>query len=165
MKTHVVYAGRHYWWTHENRLRSLILDGMRKYRIETVMMTMFNLRRKELITKEKMENYCNGKENDKDSVNDDLERFFGNLRLEKPSEEYVRTYFLPKLTEAEMDLVDNKDTDYFDTLTGGLLFSNVRENQMKQSGSDSKFVHGQCYRKTFTIKNSSQNIFNSCLFQ
>ena len=129
---------------------------------------MFNLRRKGLITNEKMENYCNGNtpgKHDKDSVNDDLESFFRNLRLGKESEEYVRTYFLPKLTEVEMDLVENKDTSYFDTLTGGLLFSNVPVAEMRLSESDSKFVHGMCYRKTFTIKNSSGNIFCSCPLQ
>ena len=73
------------------------------------------MQRSGLITKEKMENFCNGKDYQKDSVNDDLDSLFEDLRLEKELNEEVDTYFLPKLTEAELDLVERKDTSYFKT--------------------------------------------------
>ena len=67
----------------ETRLKSFIIREMKKYNIPTVMMTYFLMMRIRLITKEKMENYCNGKGIEKLSVNDDLESFFEDLRLGK----------------------------------------------------------------------------------
>ena len=46
-----------------------------------------------------MESYCNGEYPLKDSVNDDLESLFENIRHGREPDEEVRTYFLPKLTE------------------------------------------------------------------
>ena len=51
----------------------------------------------------------------KDSVNDDLESLFEDLRLGKEPDEEVLTYFLPKLTEEEMKSVNEKDATYFET--------------------------------------------------
>ena len=70
-----------------------------------------------LIRKEDMENYCNGKEYlDQTSINDDLELLIEDLRLGKEPSEDVRTYFLPKLTEEELELVEKKDLRYLQTL-------------------------------------------------
>ena len=102
-----------------------------------------------------MESYCKGEEDTKDSVNDDLESFFENIRLGKEPDEDVSTYFLPKLTKEELELVERRDTSYFETFNNGLIFNpDVNEAEMKLSESNSKFVNGICYRKTFTIKNS-----------
>ena len=116
------------------------------------------MQRNRLITKEKMENFCNGKDYQKDSVNDDLESLFEDLRREKELNEEVDTYFLTKLTEAELDLVERKDTSYFKTFTS--LEPDVEDAEMKLSESESKYVNGFCYRKTFTIENSSYRKFN-----
>ena len=69
------------------------------------------------------------------------------IRLgEKPNDQ-VATYFLPKLTEEELELVEIKDTNYLQTFQA--LNPDVSENQE----SDSKFVEGWCSRLTFTIGN------------
>ena len=55
-----------------------------------------------------------------------------------------------------MKLVETKDTNYFETF----MFSDnpdVPEAEMLLSESDSKFLEGWGYRKTFTIENSSEN--------
>ena len=99
------------------------------------------------------------------SVNDDLESFFEDLRLGKEPDEKVYTYFLPKLTEEEMELVEQKETNYLKTFSEGFLGGNpdVPEAEMLLSESDSKFLKGFGYRRTFTIENSSeQNIFKCC---
>ena len=120
--------------------------------------------RYELITKEEMDNFCKGEMKLKDSVNDDLESFFEDLRLGKEPNEFVATYFLPRLTEEEMELVERKDQSYLASFTFGLLYS--KKAYMKLSESDSKFVDGQGLRKTFTIQNKYlQNFSNCCNLQ
>ena len=63
-----------------------------------------------------------------------------------------------------MELVQRKDTSYFETYIEGAYGAkdpDVEEAQMKQSDSDSKFAHGYGRRITFTIENkSSPNICN-----
>ena len=83
---------------------------MKKHKIKSVMLTSIYLQRLKLITKEKMESYCKGANSIKDSVNDDLESLFENIRLGKDLDEEVQTYFLPKLTEEEIELVERRDT-------------------------------------------------------
>ena len=145
------------------------------------MVTMIRMERIKLITKEAMEKYTKGEEARKDSVNDDLESLFEDLRLGKEPKKKVYTYFLPKLTEEEMELVEQKDTNYFQTFNWPN--PDVPEAEMLLSESDSKFLQGWGGRKTFTIdlenedaappnkkvkidKNSSEeNIFNCCNLQ
>ena len=104
LKTHFIYAG---WYYHNRRfeggpkLRSFILKGMKKYQLKSVMVSMMQMMRRNLITKEDMENYCKGKKPEKNSVNDDLESLFEDLQLEKEPDEVANTYFLPKLTGKE----------------------------------------------------------------
>ena len=90
-----------------------------------------------------------------DSINDDLESLFEDLRLENEPNDYARTYFFPQLTVKELELVEKKDTSYLETFS--LRNPDVSEAEMKLSESDSKFVDGWCWRKTFTIENPSQN--------
>ncbi len=56
---------------------------MKKHAIKSVMMTSIYSLRWNLITKEEMESYCKGEKSEKDSVNDDLESLFENIRLGK----------------------------------------------------------------------------------
>ena len=143
----------------DDKLRSFILNGLKKNKIKTVMMTRIELWRRQLLTKENMESYCKGKKNLKASVNDDLESFFENRRLGKdleknygPNEDHV-TYFLPRLTEEELELVERRDRSYYRTFE----FSwnpDVNEFDMMHSESDSKYVEGWCVRSTFVIQNS-----------
>ena len=142
---------------------------MEKYKIKSVMVTIISLERWKLITKEAMEDYCKGEEAEKVSVNDDLESFFEDLRLGKePPHQSVFTYFLPKLTEEEMELVERKDTSYLQTFYNWKLrhispdvtgfqppcYRPLKEAKTKLSESDSKFVQGIGRRRTFTIKSS-----------
>ena len=167
LKTHLVFASYYYNdILNGERLISSILEGMKKYKIEKVMVTKIDMWREKLITKEAMDKYCKGEEDwGKYSVNDDLESLFGDLRLGKEPNEWVNTYFLPKLTEEEMELVKRKDTTYFETFDYKKN-PDVEEVEMMLSESDSKFIDGWGRRHTFTIENSSeQNIFNRCNLQ
>ena len=156
LKIHVIYVGGYY-FLHEDGLISIILNGMKKHKIKSVMMTSINLERCYLITKEEMESYCKGEdEYFKDSVNDDLESLFENIRLEKEPDEDVYTYFLPKLTEEELDLVERRDTSYYKTFA--LDNPDVDETEILLSESNSKYVNGWSQRRTFVIENPSKNL-------
>ena len=130
------------------------------------MLTTIDMQRQRLITKEETESYCNGEKDEKDSVNDDLESFFEKIRLGKklkhrgmstdvPRYEYVQTYFLPKLTQEELELVQRRDTSYLKTFSS--WYPDVDKTEMMLSESDSKYVKGRSWRKTFVIENSSEN--------
>ena len=58
-QTHFIYTGRYYFWYSTfyqgNRLRSFILEGMKKYNIKSVMVTITYMCRFHLIAKEYME--------------------------------------------------------------------------------------------------------------
>ena len=151
MKTHFVFA-RHFYLIGDEKLKSFILRGMEKYNIKKVMVTIIDMWRYNLITKEKMENYCNGKEFRKESVNDDLEKLFEDIQLGKKPDDHVETYFLPKLTKEELDLVERKDEDFMHTFTVG-MDADVNKAEMMLSESDAKFVRGRGVRLTFTIEN------------
>ena len=143
------------------------------------MLTRINLQRMELITKEKMESYCKRKEYErcrkvygenymKDSVNDDLESLFENIRLGRESDEFVETYFLPKLTEEELELVERRDTNYLQTFFDGRFQRklDVDETEMMLSESDSKYFYGNSTRKTIVIENTFINsLKNKCSIQ
>ena len=57
VKIHLHYAGRYYHnYIHDgDKLRSFILNGMKKHNIKSVMVTSIYLWRKHLITKERMD--------------------------------------------------------------------------------------------------------------
>ena len=138
---------------------------MKIHKIESVILTIVNMRRKKLITKEKMETYCTGKESvngSEDSVNDDLESFFQDIRdgKELTGRYGVWSYFLPKLTKEELKLVERRDQNFLETFSATLVggtydVADVDEAEMKSSELKSKFVYGLCSRVTLTIKNSS----------
>ena len=115
------------------------------------MLTRIILYRHEVMTKEKMECFCKGEENEKESVNDDIESLFQNIRLGKKPYGMARTYFLPRLTEKELELVDRKDTRYLETFWNSRN-PDVDETEMMLSESDSKYVRGISGRKTSLIK-------------
>ena len=129
---------------------------MKKRKIKSVMVTSIHLRRWELITKEKVKSFCKGKENEKDSVNDDLESLFEDIQVGKEPDEWIETYFLPKLTEEELELVERKDSRFLRTFYSPN--PDVDEAEMKLSESESKYVKGLSWRRTFGIENSSENL-------
>ena len=133
---------------------------MKKHEIKSVMVTSIYLQRSRLITKEKMESYCKGEMRWKDSVNDDLESLFENIRNGIKLWKRVETYFVPKLTEEEMELVEKGDTSYLQTFSGTKYGYNpdVDETEMMLSESDSKYAHGFSSRETFVMENSFETL-------
>ena len=81
-----------------------------------------------------MESYCKGEKVEKDLVNDDLESLFENIRLRKEPKKYANTYFSPKLTEEELELVKRRDTSYLQCLWS--RDPDVDETEMMLSESD-----------------------------
>ena len=84
---HFVYCGYHYYFGRVEKLEEMILAKMRKYGIQSSILTMLYMVRQGLITKEKVKKAYKGElKNDEDwedyegSINDDLEKFFINLQ-------------------------------------------------------------------------------------
>ena len=130
------------------------------------MVTSIYLRRLGLISKYEMESYCKGEDTlRKVSVNDDLESLFEKILLGKKLDEWVQTYFVPKLTEEELEFVDRRDTSYLRTFESS--HPDLNEIGMPfLKESDSKYVQGWSDRRTFVIKNSSKNsLKNNCSLQ
>lgn len=176
LKIHLVYASRYYYW-YDAKLRTSILKRMKKYNIKSVMVTIINMLRAKVITQEEMKRYCDGEYHRKYSVNDDLESVYEDLRLGKEPGAGAAIYFLPKLTDKELEMIERKDTTYFktfhesdpvkefplDKLTDKELEIIERSRPvstlktgMKLSETDSKnmkFVKGYGFRKSFTIEN------------
>ena len=159
LKTHFIVAGEYYWNRYTMEL--MILKKMKKYGINEAMVTIIRMRRYNLITKEKMEDYYKGKEEnkvtgwDKESVHDDLDSFFDKLQNGWWEEESVYTYFLPKLTEKEKKLVEQKDKDHLMSYRWHAdvgIDPDVSKKEMDESESKSKFVRGFCKRQTFILK-------------
>ena len=159
--THFVVASDSY-YHREYRLTSILLQGLKKYKIHSVMATIIHMHRNDLITIEEAMNYFKGKKYEKVSVNDDLESLFDDLRIGKEMID-VRNiiwkydsfgtpfYFLPKLTTNELKLIERKDPILYETFQSSN--PDVDEAKMKLSDSESKFVRGSGYRKTFKITN------------
>ena len=124
------------------------------------MLTIIDMQRTRLITKEKMESYTKGKEDVKESINDDLESLFEDLRLGIKPQDLIQTYFLPKLTEEELKLSDEKDTIHKEIFLESFTSRepDVDKAEMIASKSRSKFVLGLGWRETFTIENQTSEI-------
>ena len=152
LETHFVYAGLYY-TSLENELKSLILNAMKKYKIKAVMVTCITVERRKLITKERMEKYYKGKSYAQISINDDLETLFQDIQLGSKVDDLVFTYFLPKLTNKELRLVERKDSNHLGTFWYKNSAVDVDENEMKASESDSKYVHVWGNRTTSMIEN------------
>ena len=103
-----------------------------------------------------MEKICKGKKRAnaraKISVNDDLETLLEKIQLGKEPDDDVDFYFLPKLTEHELKLVERKDEDFMMTF-GWEMDADVDKAEMAASESDSKYVYRHGWRETFTIEN------------
>ena len=117
--------------------------------------------RRKLITKEKAKEASKGKltnekfwKNQKTSINDDLETFYTSLLNSKEiKEEKVHSFFTPKLTDEELKLVETKNEDHLNTYFYHCSLRNpdVDPDEMKKSDSKSKYVHGECFRRTYSL--------------
>ena len=72
------------------------------------------------------------------------------LQLSLVTFEQIYTYFLPKLTEEEHELLELKDDNFLKTLLH-IHDPDVDKEAMKRSKSESKFVKCHCRRNTFMI--------------
>ena len=161
-KIHVVYAGPYYRHSCQ-ALRSSIINAMKKCKLDIVRVTKIDMSRRYLITQEEMVDFCLGKmKYHKKSINDDIELLFECIRLGEEFDKGVSTYFLPKLTNEELKLVEIKDPKYLATMnntgigptpwTDPLVKEySLRQAEMKLSESKSRFVMVACHQDTFTI--------------
>ena len=172
LDTHFIFAGNNhhdhddFGWTqtllqkvmmipkiHGNyeELETIMRNGMDKYQIKSALLTWVWMCRQDLITQELMKDYYKGKMISsegfhKESVHDDLDSLFYRLQLgENPDGEDVLTFFLPKLTEEEHKLIEDKNFDYLETFMGGL------EAGFGMNKSDSTFIFGNCSRTSYMI--------------
>ena len=139
-------------------MKSMILEKMKKYKIKEAMVTMINMYRAHLITKEKMVDYSKGKFADEDgdfkeSVNDDLDSFFQKLQNGQLEEEEVWTFYLPMLTKEELKLVEQRNQQHLESYFWHYDGRNpdIDKEEMDKSESKSKFVRGACTRCTFML--------------
>ena len=134
---------------------------MKKYGLQSSILTRLRMNRRNLITKEKFKAAYQGKMKNEfgwrdyeGSINDDLESFFNNLQeissQEEVKEGHVRSFFLPKLTKEELKLVDEKNSEHMMTYWGK-FYADVDEEEMKKSDSKDKYVHVGCFRETAVL--------------
>ena len=79
----------------------------------------------------------------KGSINDELETFLQDIRLGQTPNDKNNTYFIRKITEEEMKLVEQEDHDYFESFMNPLY--------SYKNYSDYEFCFNHCERDTFTI--------------
>ena len=165
---HFIYCGLHY-CIEKEKLKEIILTKMIKYGIQSPILTILNMARLRLVTKEKVKKAAgrtlkideDWRMYNQGSINDDLERFLTNLRNQKEvKHESVESFFTPKLTSKELKLVREGNEEHFKTYLDywSGLNPDVDVEEMQKSDSKSKYVHGSCRRwiiplKNFTIEN------------
>lgn len=140
----------------------MIMAKMRKYEIQTSILTMLGMMRWNLVTTEKVQNAAEGKlKNDIDwknyegSINDDLEKFLIKIKNQRvKKEETAASFFTPKLTNEQLKLVQIRDEDHLKTYGDHSLHGfnpDVAIKEMKRSDSKSKYVHTNCRRSTYLL--------------
>ena len=111
---------------YDDELEKLILSRMKENGLQSTILTGLDMWRKNLITKEKSKEAYKGKLKNESgwrlyegSINDDLESLFNNLleisSLAEIKKEEVNSFFLPKLTAEELELVEKKDAEHMMT--------------------------------------------------
>ena len=108
-----------------------------------------------VVTKEEMLNYYKGKyrerQNWKKSVNDDLESYLENMKTGELYREDARfTFFLSKLTERELKLLEDKNHEFL-AMFDAEEDPDVPKLEMAKSESTSKFAYIQGYRRTESL--------------
>ena len=161
---HFIYCGYHYYYQ-EEKFEEMILTKMRKYEIQSLILTMLAMGRMKLVTQEKVKKAAEGKlkndQNWKDyegSINNDLERFLINLQNQKEVKyQHVYSFFTPKLSNTELKLVQEENEEHLKTYSHYFAGKNpdVDADEMKNSDSKSKYVQVQCWRITIPLKNGN----------
>ena len=155
-KSHFIFAGDAYW--HEIALRPVIDDFIREFKINSAMVSILRSVRKNVVTKQEVEDHCKGNYEDKNSIHDDLDLFFERLRLGEEPNEKTRTYFFPKLSEKEIKFFEAENQDFVNINTVyDLPFDSfpIRNQIMLKSSKESKpeYLKCECSRQTFIIHN------------
>ena len=161
---HFIYSGEYYICNERlANFKRMFLAKMKEYGIKSSILTILRMWRRNLITKEKAKDASEGKLKNENSawryeevsINDDLEMFLANLLNSKEiKEEEVHSFFTPQLTEEELKLVENKNEDHLNTYLYHCSYGknpDVDPVEMKKSDSESKYVHGGCWRRTFPL--------------
>ena len=167
---HFIFCQRYFRYPEMKEMlkkKKKMLKKMKKYGIPSLVLTALEMYRRCLITKEKQKQAYKGKlKNDNDwgfyegSINDDLESFFNNLQnFNDLKEEEVISFFLPKLTQDELKLVEKQDKTHLNTYSNQINGRNpdVDEEEMKKSDSKDKYLLAECHRWTIhlTIESTS----------
>ena len=156
MMPHFIYCFGDYYIHYDFKtLKEIILEKMREYGIQSSILTTLSMRRRNLITKEKSNEAAEGKlkkelgwEDFKGSINDDLDSFVSNLQSsEEIDYEVVESFFHPKLTKEELELIEQKNVEHMETYNWD-LDADVDVEEMKKSNSKDKHVHSECQRTT-----------------
>ena len=171
-----IYCGDFYFIAKRmEKFRKMLLTKVKKYAIESSMLTMLLMQRYNLITKEKAKEASEGKlkndyywEDQELSVNDDLDIFLTNLSNTKEIKgEWAGSFFTPKLTNEELKLVEVKNEDHLKTYMAHSagLNPDVHPEEMKKSDSKSKYVHVKCCRLIIPLtleKNKTKAVKKYC---
>ena len=176
LMAHFIYCGEHYFYGQDQveKLKEMILTKMGKYGIQLSKLTMLQMKRRNLVTKEKVKKAAEGKlkneflwKDYEGSVNDDLERFLTSLQNRKHVKtEGVYSFFTPKLTNEELKLVQEENEEHLKTYSDYYFGDNpdVDVEEMKKSDSKSKYVHGECWRLTIPLSlETKRNIISLSL--
>ena len=161
---HFIYCGFHYLNSKERRekFKEIILTKMRKYGIQSSILTMLYMARRNLVTKETVKKAAEGKlknvklwKHYEGSINDDLEKLLINLQNQKEMrEEVVYSFFTPKLKNEELKRVEERNEEHLKTYTDYMVYGlnpDVDVEEMKKSDSKSKYVHGRCFRRSIPL--------------
>ena len=161
---HLIYCGMHYFYSWERiALEEMILTQMRKYGIQSSILTMLKMSRRNLVTKETVEKAVQGKMKSAEEpgwityrgpINDDLEEFFIDIHYRREVKcENASSFFTPKLTNEELKLVQEGEKEYMNSYLDHFNGRNpdVDVEEMKKSDSKSKYVHGDCRRWTIPL--------------
>ena len=157
---HFIYCGDYY-FAKKGKLELMTLTKMRKYEIQSSILTRLWMMRWNLVTKDKVKKAAEGKLKNENgwrdcegSINDDLERLIINLQNQQVENiERIYSFFTPKLTNEELKLVEMVDEDHLKTYLSHYNGNNpdVNIDEMKRSDSKSKYVHGRCIRLTVSL--------------
>ena len=151
---------------HLENVQKIILKKMQEYGIQSLIFTVLEMVRHNLITKEKSKLAAEGKlKNDRDwpnyngSINDDLDSFVNDLQNSyKTGNEDVQCFFTPKLTKEELKLVEEKNKEHMMTYFDG-AYADVNVEEMKKSDSKDKYVHSSCHRITVYLNLTSKKTY------
>ena len=160
MMPHFIFCNASIYYGEFKKLKEMILKKMPEYGIQTSILTTLTMYRRDLITQEESKQAAEGKlKNDPEwedydgSINDDLDSFINNLQNSNElKDEKVESFFLPKLTEEELKLVEEKNQEHIMSYMDGLYgCPDVDVEEMKQSDSKDKYVHCECRRETLHL--------------